>query len=289
MLKLLESMRPKQWVKNGFVFTALIFSKNVFEPVLFFRVTVAFVVFCLISGVVYIINDVFDLERDRLHPSKRDRPIASGDLSVPVAVTFALSLLLIILASVFFISVRLCLILLAYFILNLAYSMKLKEIVLLDVFSIAAGFVIRVFSGALVIQVSISSWLIVCTILLSLFLAFSKRRHEIVILEGYAVDHRKILSEYSTTFLDQMISVVTASTVISYALYTMSEETVAKFHTQKLIYTVPFVLYGIFRYLYLIHQKSGGGDPTAHLLTDVPLIVNIMLWITISAAIIYRP
>lgn len=289
LLALLESMRPKQWIKNGFVFTALIFSKNVFVPVMTLRVTVAFFLFCLVSGVVYIINDVLDVERDRLHPTKKERPVASGRLGARVALTFAFPLLFIILTGIYYVSPRLCFMLLLYFLLNIAYSVKLKEIVLLDVFSIAAGFVIRVISGALVIDVFISSWLVICTILLALFLAFSKRRHEIVVLEEFAANHRKILSEYSTTFLDQMISVVAASTVVSYALYTMSEETVAKFNTQKLIFTIPFVLYGIFRYLYLVHQKSGGGNPTAHLFTDIPLIINILLWITVASVIIYYP
>ncbi len=289
ILHLLETMRPKQWVKNGFVFTALIFSKNVFVPSMTLKVVITFLFFCLISGVAYIINDICDLERDRRHPTKKNRPIASGKLGVRTALTFAIVILLSVLAGVYFMSPVLCYMLSGYFVLNLAYSMKLKEIVLLDVFSIAAGFVIRVFAGALVIDVFISSWLVICTILLSLFLAFSKRRHEITVLEEFAVNHRKILAEYSTTFLDQMISVVTASTVVSYALYTMSEETVTKFHTQKLIFTVPFVLYGIFRYLYLVHQRSGGGDPTVHLFTDTPLILNILLWISAAALIIYFP
>jgi 4-hydroxybenzoate polyprenyltransferase len=282
-------MRPKQWIKNGFVFTALIFSKNIFIPEMTLRVTAAFFAFCLISGVVYIVNDVFDLERDRIHPTKKERPIASGRLSVLAALYSATVLFISTLVVAFYSSPPLCVMLLLYFLLNVAYSKKLKEIVLIDVFSIAAGFVIRVFSGAIVINVFISSWLVICTILLALFLAFSKRRHEILVLERLAVDHRKILSEYSTPFLDQMISVVTASTVVSYALYTMSEETVAKFNTQKLIFTVPFVLYGIFRYLYLVHQKDGGGNPTIHLLTDIPLILNILLWILVASIIIYFP
>jgi len=289
ILHMLESMRPKQWIKNGFVFTALIFSKNIFLPEMTLRVTAAFLAFCLISGIVYIINDVFDLERDRIHPTKKERPIASGRLSVQAALSFALTLLIVTLAAALYFSPRLCVMLSLYFLLNVAYSKKLKEIVLVDVFSIAAGFVIRVLSGAIVIDVFISSWLIICTILLALFLAFSKRRHEILVLEGFAVDHRKILSEYSTPFLDQMISVVTASTVVSYALYTMSAETVAKFNTEKLIFTVPFVLYGIFRYLYLVHQRDGGGNPTIHLFTDIPLILNILLWISVASIIIYFP
>jgi len=287
MMLLLESMRPKQWIKNCFVFSALIFSKSLFTPMMAWRVTAAFALFCLISGTVYIINDVFDIERDRLHPVKRERPIASGRLSARAAIGFSTLVLMFVLAASFVMDAAFGFLILIYFLLNLAYSVKLKDVVLLDVFSIAAGFVIRVISGAVVIQVFISSWLVICTILLALFLAFSKRRHELVVLEKLAGNHRSILSEYSTHFLDQMISVVTASTVVSYALYTMSEETVSKFNTQKLIYTVPFVLYGIFRYLYLVHQKSGGGNPSVHLMTDRPLIVTILMWITVSSWIIY--
>jgi 4-hydroxybenzoate polyprenyltransferase len=253
------------------------------------KVFITFILFCLVSGSVYILNDIFDLKRDRLHPIKKKRPIPSGKLEVQTALSFAILFTIVAVISGFFISASLGYILLLYFLINLAYSRKLKEVVLLDVFSIAAGFVLRVLSGAFVIDVIISSWLIVCTILLSLFLAFSKRRHELVVLEEFASDHRKILSEYSTNFLDQMISVVTASTVVSYALYVMSEETITKFNTEKLIFTVPFVLYGIFRYLYLIHQKRGGGDPTVHLFTDLPLIINIMLWIFTAVIIIYYP
>jgi 4-hydroxybenzoate polyprenyltransferase len=284
---LLETMRPNQWVKNGAVFAALVFSKNVFDPRMVHRVVTTFLLFCLVSGTVYIFNDVLDRRRDRLHPAKRDRPIASGRLDARSALSFAILLFIVSLLCGFLTGGGLGWLLLLYFGLNFAYSVKLKEIVLIDVFAIAAGFVIRVLSGAVVIEVEISSWLIVCTILLALFLAFSKRRHEIVVLEGIAGDHRKILSEYSTAFLDQMISVVTASTVVCYTLYTVSEETVAKFQTKALIYTVPFVLYGIFRYLYLIHLKRGGGNPSVHLLTDVPLIVNILLWIFTAAMIIY--
>jgi len=285
----IESMRPRQWIKNCFVFTALIFSRNVFDPVMVFRVTLAFFFFCAVSGVVYIINDTCDLEKDRLHPTKKERPIASGRLDSRSALSVAIPLLILTLAAASFVSRSLIMTLAAYFLLNLAYSIKLKDIVLLDAFAISAGFVLRVFAGALVINVSVSSWLIICTILLALFLAFSKRRHEIVVLEVFAIDHRRILGEYSTTFLDQMISVVTASTVISYALYTMSDETIAKFDTRSLIYTVPFVLYGVFRYLYLVHQKKGGGDPAAHLLTDIPLIINIIIWIVTASFIIYYP
>ena len=175
-----------------------------------------------------------------------------------------------------------------YAFLNILYSLKLKDVVILDVMTISAGFVLRVVSGALLIQVGASEWLIICTVLLSLFLGFSKRRHEITVLESHANDHREVLQHYSPYFLDQMIGIVTASTVMSYALYTISEETVKKFGTNHLIYTVPFVLYGIFRYLYLVHKKVEGGNPTKIALTDRPLLVNILLWIVAVSFIIYK-
>jgi 4-hydroxybenzoate polyprenyltransferase len=286
---LLKSMRMKQWLKNGFVFAALVFTKNVFVPPMVLKVSLTFFLFCMVSGAVYIINDILDRNRDQLHPIKKQRPIASGRLDVRIALVFGILLAIVSVSSGFVLYRSVGYLLLLYFFLNLAYSLKLKEIVLLDVFSIATGFVIRVVAGSLIIPITPTPWIIICTLLLALFLAFSKRRHEIIILEEHAVAHRKILLEYSTDYLDQMISVVTASTVISYSLYTLSEDTVTKFQTEKLIYTVPFVLYGIFRYLYLVHQKEGGGNPTEHLFSDFPLIVNIILWVITAMLIIYYP
>ena len=178
-------------------------------------------------------------------------------------------------------------IVLSYFLLNIGYSLYLKSIVIIDVITIAAGFVLRVLGGAVIISVTPSQWLILCTILLALFLGFSKRRHELILLEDNATSHRRVLEHYSPYFLDQMISVVTASIVICYALYTMSKDTVEKLGTTKLIYTIPFVLYGIFRYLYLVHQKEEGGSPTAVVFTDKPMIINVSLWVIISIVFIY--
>ena len=283
----LESMRPAQWTKNLFVFAALIFARGFFTLPLLLKSLGAFVVFCLVSGGLYIFNDLRDRDEDRSHPKKAQRPIARGDLRTGQALaTFGILSVVGLAAAAllqrdFFAAVA------VYFILQLAYSLKLKRVVILDIFVIAAGFVIRVVSGGLVIEVPISSWLLICTTLLALLLAMGKRRHELVLLDDRAIDHRPILKEYSAYLLDQMIAVVTASTLIAYCLYTISPETVQKFGTGRLIWTAAFVLYGIFRYLYLIHQKEKGGSPEELIIQDTPLLLNILLWGTSVILIIY--
>jgi len=283
----LLSMRPEQWVKNFFVFTALLFSKNLLNLSKDIEAIVGFTVFCMITGCAYMINDLVDLEKDKLHPVKSLRPLASGKLKKDTAVK---TIVLVCLASLFFafyMNVLFGFIVLAYFLLNIGYSIYLKNIVIIDVVSIAAGFVLRVLGGAVIISVVASQWLILCTILLSLFLGFSKRRHELILLEDNATSHRRVLEHYSPYFLDQMIAVVTASTLICYALYAMSKDTIEKLGTSKLIYTIPFVLYGIFRYLYLVHQKEEGGSPTEIMFTDKPMIIDICLWVISSVVFIY--
>ncbi len=282
------SMRPKQWTKNLILFAALIFSQKFLSPYHLFKTIVAFVIFCIISGCVYLINDLFDLEQDKIHPVKCKRPLASGALAPSTAVVATIFLLgLSLLSALVLTNLAFITITLFYFLLQIAYSTVLKHIVILDVFSIAAGFVLRALAGAEVIEVPFSTWLLFCAILLSLFLALSKRRHELILLEDDAIHHRKILFEYSPYLLDQMISVVTASTVITYTLYTVSEETITKFGTDRLKYTIPFVLYGIFRYLYLIHQKNEGGSPEKVLLNDLPLMVCLVLYGLTVGLILY--
>lgn len=281
------SMRPEQWIKNFFVFTALLFSKNLFNLSKDIDALVGFIIFCMITGCAYMINDLVDLEKDKLHPTKSQRPIASGRLNKTTAIKITTIICLVSLSFAFYINSFFGIIVLTYFLLNIGYSIYLKNIVIIDVVTIASGFVLRVLGGAVIISVTSSQWLILCTILLSLFLGFSKRRHELVLLEDNATGHRKVLEHYSPYFLDQMISVVTASTVICYALYTMSKDTIEKLGTSKLIYTIPFVLYGIFRYLYLVHQKEKGGSPTEIVFTDKPMIVNIILWVIASIVFIY--
>lgn len=280
-------MRPEQWTKNLFVFTALLFSKNLLDLSKCIAALTGFIIFCIITGSIYLINDVIDREKDKLHPVKSQRPLASGKLKTNTAVVIIFFICCIGLFLAFYNGLFFGIIILAYFLLNIGYTLYLKSIVIIDVISIAAGFVLRVLGGAVIISVAASQWLILCTILLALFLGFSKRRHELVLLEDSASNHRKVLEHYSPYFLDQMIAVVTASTVICYALYTMSKDTAEKLGTSMLIYTIPFVLYGIFRYLYLVHQKEKGGSPAEIMFTDKPLIINVSLWIVTSVVFIY--
>jgi 4-hydroxybenzoate polyprenyltransferase len=282
------SLRPRQWSKNLFVFAGLIFSQSLFTP-LFWPALAAFLIFCALSGAIYVFNDLADVEKDRLHPTKRNRPIASGALATPTAAALGVVLLVGSLGAAFRLSVPFFLVAAAYAILLTAYSLWLKHLVILDVLTVAAGFVLRAVGGAAAIAVEISGWLVICTILVALFLALGKRRHEYRTLRGDAAAHRPILAEYSESFLDQMVAVVTASTVTAYALYTMSPDTVAKFHTRLLPVTLPFVLYGIFRYLYLLYRRELGGNPSDLLLNDRALLVNTVLWMLSLLVIIYGP
>ena len=286
---LLVSLRPGQWTKNLVVFAALLFGRQLLALPAMLTTLAAFVVFCALSGVVYLVNDVMDREADRRHPKKRFRPIASGALPVRTALAAAGVLGVAALGGAWAIGRPFALVAVSYLALLTLYSGPLKHTVILDVLTIAIGFVMRAAAGAVAIDVPISHWLLVCTILLALFLALSKRRQEITILAESATGHRAILREYSPALLDQMIAVVTASTLMAYALYTVSPETVAKFGTDRLLFTLPFPLYGIFRYLYLVHQRQGGGSPAEMLLQDRPLLVCVALWALAVAAIIYGP
>ena len=281
------SLRPHQWTKNLVVFAAPALSKHLFERGPLEKSVLGFVIFCALSGTVYLLNDVADLERDRLHPLKRLRPIASGALAPRSAVTIAIGLALGSLAGSMLLGGWFAVCAVAYLALNVAYSFRLKEIVILDVLSVSIGFVLRAWAGGEAIGVLVSDWLLVCTLLLALFLALAKRRHELVSLTTSATGHRKILAEYSPYLLDQMISVVTASCLTAYAFYTMAPDTVQKYRTERLAWTIPFVLYGIFRYLYLVHQKEKGGSPTDILATDRPLLLNVFLWALALLWIVY--
>jgi len=266
------------------VFAALAFSKHLFERGPLLRSLLAFALFCALSGAVYLMNDVADVERDRRHPLKRRRPIASGALSLRTATATAVALGLAALAASWLLGAGFLASAACYLALNLLYSFRLKEVVIVDVLSVSLGFVIRAIAGGAAIGVAVSDWLLICTVLLALFLSLSKRRHELTSLSGGAADHRAILAEYSPYLLDQMIGVVTASCLMAYAFYTTAEETRQKFQTDRLAWTIPFVLYGIFRYLYLVHQKEKGGSPTDVLLTDRPLLLDVALW---AAAVVY--
>ena len=287
LIAVLASLRPRQWVKNLFVFGGLIFGQRLFVPPAVGAALAAFAIFCGLSGAIYLLNDVADRDKDRLHPDKRMRPIASGRLSVRAALVAATVLIVGGLAAALWLSRPFAVVALTYVVLLSAYSARLKHVVIVDVLVVAIGFVLRAAAGALVIGVAISGWLLICTVLLALFLALGKRRHEVLTLGESAAGHRPILAEYSAGLLDQMIAVVTASTVTAYALYTMSPETVAKFHTPFLPATLPFVLYGIFRYLYLLYQRQLGGNPTDMIVRDRPLVLNTLLWMIVVLLIIY--
>jgi len=284
---LVESLRPQQWVKNGFVFAALIFSRSITDWHRNGRVAAGAFLFCLMSSAVYLLNDMLDVREDRIHPLKKMRPLASGRLGVGTASIVAIVLATLSLYGAWLLDHTFFIILVAYALINVLYSWALKRIVLLDVFVISAGFVLRVVSGGVIIHVEISPWLVVCATLLALFLALSKRRHELVVLGKEAGDHRSILARYSPYFLDQLIGIVTASTVMSYALYTLSSDVQMKFPGKRLDFTIPFVLFGIFRYLYLVHQNEEGGNPTRLFLTDRVLLSVVLFWAASVIFIIY--
>ena len=269
------------------VFAALAFSKHLFERGPLLRSLLAFSLFCALSGAVYLLNDVADVERDRLHPVKRLRPVASGELAVRTAALVAAGLGLGALGGSWLLGPAVLISAACYLVLNLLYSLWLKEVVIVDVLAVSLGFVIRAVAGGVAIGVAVSDWLLICTVLLALFLSLSKRRYELTSLSGAAPGHRASLAEYSPYLLDQMIGVVTASCLMAYAFYTTAEETRQKFQTDRLAWTIPFVLYGIFRYLYLVHQKEKGGSPTDVLLTDRPLLVAVALWAVAVVAIVY--
>jgi len=269
------------------VFAPLVFSRRLFDRWAFLEVLAGFLIFSLAASSVYIFNDLTDIESDRRHSEKKSRPLPSGEISTQIAILISAVLCALSLAVSFLMDRQFGFIVLSYIIINALYSIILKHLVIIDVMVIAASFVLRVLAGAAIVRVYPSNWLIICTILLSLFLGFSKRRRELILLTDNANSHRQVLEHYSPYFLDQMISVVTATTVMSYMLYTVSDETIKFFGTRQLLWTVPFVLYGIFRYLYLVHQKEGGGDPSEIVLKDKPLLINILLWGISCISLIY--
>jgi 4-hydroxybenzoate polyprenyltransferase len=286
-LNFIISLRPAQWTKNLLVFAALVFAERLFDLRAVALSVAAFAIFCALSGVVYLINDIADRRIDREHPLKRRRPIAAGTLPVPIAAAAAAVIGAAALAASFALGWELGLVAAGYILLQALYSGPLKHIVIIDVLALSIGFVLRAAAGAVAIDVVISHWLFVCTILLAMFIALAKRRHELVLLADGAASHRPILGEYSPYLLDQMIGVVTASTLIAYIFYTISPETAQKFGTDLLGLTIPFPLYGIFRYLYLVHRREGGGSPAELLINDRPLLVCVMLWVAAVVVIIY--
>ncbi len=280
-------LRPDQWVKNLIVFGALIFARQFTDTQNILHTLMAFGIYCLLSSAIYVINDLHDRETDRLHPLKKSRPLASGTVSVVAARALAVGLIVCGLGLSFLLPRSFLNVTLIFVAFNILYTSLLKDIVIIDVMSIAVSFVLRAVAGSFAISVPTSSWLIACTFLLALFIGFGKRRHELVILKDQAYSHRVTLKKYSPYFLDQLIGVVTASTVVAYTFYTLSPEIQEKLGVKHLELTIPFVLYGIFRYLYLIHQEEGGGSPTRLLLTDMPILINIVLWFLSVMAIFW--
>jgi 4-hydroxybenzoate polyprenyltransferase len=277
LIDLIRSMRPRQWPKNAFVFVALLFDRKFFDPASVWPTVVAFVLLCLMSGAVYLMNDLADIESDRRHPTKRHRPLPSGRLNPRVAGVAAVVLATISLVAGYFLSRELAVILLLYLLSQIAYTFRLKHVVLIDVLTIAAGFVLRIAAGVAVIDVErFSPWLYIFGGFLALFMALGKRRHELVLLGGEAANHRAILDDYNLDLIDRLQGVVTTSAVVSYSLYTFLAEGLPDNHAMML--TIPFVLYGIFRYLYLIHIRNEGGAPEEILLRDRPFQVNLLFY-----------
>jgi 4-hydroxybenzoate polyprenyltransferase len=288
MLKnLFKLARPTQWLKNTVLLAALVFAGQMSRTLKVELALFGVAVFCLLSSAIYTFNDLIDREQDRQHPLKKERPLASGKVTIGQAIIMIIVLLAAGLVGAWFINMNFFIISLVFIGLNILYTLILKNIVILDAMSVGISFVIRAWAGAIAIEVTASAWMLINTLLLALFLSFGKRRHELVMLEENAVAHRKILGHYSPYLLDQMIGVTTASVVVMYMLYSFSTEVSVKLGTHYLYLTIPFVVYGVFRYLYLIHKKDKGGSPTRVLITDLPILVNVLLWILTSILILY--
>jgi 4-hydroxybenzoate polyprenyltransferase len=282
----LKLLRPHQWVKSGFVLVGLIFGHRWNDPALLENVLLAALAFALAASAVYVMNDLADRGRDREHPEKRHRPLASGSVGVPQALLLAGACLVSALVLAQAASNTVLLIILIYAVINVAYSMGLKHVVLLDVFIISAGFMLRLLAGTLGVGIAPSHWLLLCGLMLTLFLGFAKRRAELNAMEGEGGSHREVLDDYDPVLLDKLIGICAASAIISYSLYTVSPETVAMHGTTSLIMTVPFVIYGIFRYLFLLHRRGGGGDPAIALLKDAHLLGAFAGWFVTVIALL---
>ncbi len=281
-------MRPHQWIKNLFVLAPLIFGQKLWEVSAVMQACLACASFCLLSAGLYLLNDSVDAARDRAHPHKRRRPIASGQVSVAMALWSAAALWLIGLGLAWTLGAEFLLVAACYGGLMIAYSLALKDIHLLEAMVVAAGFVLRVVAGAIAVGVVPSAWLIVCTYLLALYLVFAKRRHELLQLCGAAAEHRKVLHGYSVAFLDQVNTILVATAIICYAIYTLSPQTVANFGTESLVYGTVFVIFGLLRYLARLQQSQNGADPSRVLITDMPLLAAVFAWAVFNMIVIYR-
>ncbi len=284
---LLQSLRPRQWTKNLAIFAPLLFAKSALDASAVVKATLAVISFCLLAGGVYVLNDWVDRAQDRLHPEKRNRPIAAGLVSgqaafILVVACWGCGFALAVAARPAFAGVAA-----GYVVLQVLYSLIFKRWVIVDVMTIALGFVVRVTGGGVAIDVPVSNWLYLCTLLLAVFLGFAKRRHELSALEEDASFHRANLSEYSVELLDQLLSIVAASCIVAYGLYTVAQDTIEHVGSDKLKLTIPFVIYGIFRYLFLIHRRGAGGSPERVLLSDPPLMIDLLLYVAVAAAVLY--
>ncbi len=282
-------IRPSQWIKNGFVFAGILFINAWTDYPLLFQVTLAAIGFSFLSSSIYVFNDILDRENDRHHPKKMHRPIAAGKISVPLALVVCFVCLFIAFWIVQSLPHRIFYIYIAYLVLNLLYSKWLKHIVILDVFCIAGGFMLRILAGTVGVGIPPSKWLLLCSLMITLFLGFAKRRAEIMALKGpNKEEHRQVLENYGSILLDEIIAICGTGVILSYSLYTMSPETVATHHTESLIYTVPFVIYALFRYIYLLHHRQGGGDPSRELVKDLHIIVSVLGWLAATLYILNR-
>ena len=287
---LIRTMRPRQWTKNVFIYAGLVFDGQllVFDSLL--RVTISYVLLCLIAGTIYVINDLVDVEADKLHPKKKLRPLPSGQLSTSVAIAAAIIIPIFALVAAASYSRLFAGVLITYFVLQVLYSFWLKNVVLLDILTVAAGFVLRVAAGVVVVNVAnFSPWLYACMGLLALFLVIGKRRQELLLLSDSAQSVRATYKEYNLPLLDEMLRLVTTSTFIIYLLYTVEATTIKIANTNLALVTVPFVLYGLLRYLYLIHVKNEGGAPDEVLLKDRPLLASVLSWGVTFIIILYLP
>ncbi len=287
MKYLFFSLRAQQWIKNFFIFLPMIFGGKLLEASVVLKEIAAFLLFSLTASVIYIVNDIIDVEKDRVHPTKRLRPIASGRVTIKQAKILALVLAIVSIPSAFILDITFGWILVVYFVFNFLYSKILKNAVIIDIFCIGFFFLLRIMAGSVIAEVEMSHWIIFMVVLLALFLGFNKRREEIRLLERQAASHREVLKKYSIYFIDQMTAVITSSIVVVYMLYTIDARTVRVFGTNHLIYTIPFVYYGIFRYLYIIHKVVKEGDPTRILLFDKKMQLNILFWVASCIAVIY--
>ena len=284
---LIISIRPRQWLKNGFIFAPLLFAQKIFHPPSIFKTAATFTLFCLMSAAVYLVNDTLDIQKDKLHPVKKNRPIASGKLNIKPALFCAFAAASISLFSSCLLTPWLAFILLTYFISNIAYSKIFKDLVIIDAMCFALFFILRIAAGAAVIKVELSHWITICTGLLALFIAFGKRHHELKLLEKEAANHRPVLEKYSPKFIEQMITVTAASLAVFYTLYTVDSRTLTITGGRNLLVTVPFAYYGIFRYYYNLFQLNKGGDPTEIILNDKKLQITAVLWIIAVLGVLY--